>query len=984
MKALQRQNPGFTLIEMMIGIVMLGVVLIAFGGIFTLFQKSAAQSRQFADSQQNARFAIDYLTQNLRQAGVGTDYTNGQMFLVHAGPYQVAINADADRGETLTGEGPLTAVIGPTNIPSSGSALYSPTQTFDSPAETVVLTLDSDEDGVISSSDQGDDPEESGTNPNLYVLVKRSYGASSSANALRKSNLAMLRGPGAYPDNTHPAPLFKYLYDHDLDFGTPDRLWGDGDNNGTLSDSEITSLVAMPDTLLGRIRKIRVTATCEASQYNPKFESSGGYLSVMMRSEVTVRNATRRGSVIVGRVFHDVNGDGVQDPNENGIPNVTVRILGGNTVLTNGYGVYKFNVNAGTYTVRETDPSGFTSTTPNDVAVSLTEGQSKVVDYGDQTSGSLGYIKGTVFDDLDQDGLLTAGELGIEGVLVELDTGEQITTNSAGRYSFVVMLGSYDVSEVDPEGMGSTTPNTVTASVAIAGDSTIVNFGDVENPIKGVIEGYVFEDDNRDGIRDLGDAGIPGVTITVSGPLVDSVTTDQAGFYSFWLGADVYDVSEADPSGYVSTTLNLVKGIVIVPDTAVTIDFGDILDHTVSFGEAGVANIDGAMALALDDFGEDGNFDTDIIVGTPTTGGAGNVVVFLNQWVSAATPQSQLFAATPSYFRDAGQTVTTVGTVDYTNDGKPDVITGLDYSAGLNIQTWSNDGTGMMSMSPDTSYLSVFPTVIQTSKLVDVDGNGLKDIVLGLKSPFGTFTGGFQVFKANASGLVASQAVSAAGGASDVQLGEIWAIEAADFDNDGDQDLVVGSHTSDYTGVIDFYENVSGAGVYSWYARYEGGGAVNDIEVVDVVEDTYRDLDVIVAVSTAANAGRVYVWEHGLTSFGEPATSGEFTYPTTPAWPSATWDLGAEVLTLETAQINLDIFPDVFVGTSSPSFYQGDLFLVISGDYQNAMQLNGGTMGSVGTLDLGDFDKDGRVDVVAATRTSSSLGQLVVFYNTSN
>ncbi|MCK4776320.1 MAG: hypothetical protein KAT30_16105, partial [Candidatus Krumholzibacteria bacterium] len=195
-------------------------------------------------------------------------------------------------------------------------------------------------------------------------------------------------------------------------------------------------------------------------------------------------------------------------------------------------------------------------------------------------------------------------------------------------------------------------------------------------------------------------------------------------------------------------------------------------------------------------------------------------------------------------------------------------------------------------------------------------------------------------------------------------------------------DLAVGSHTAEHSGAVDLYENLSGAGVFKWRARYKGLGAVNAIEVVDIMEDSNRDLDIVVGVSDGPLSGKAHVWLQNETGFGRP--SGTATYPETPASPDYSWNTGGEVLTLEAAQINEDVYPDLFAGTRSSSFYQGDLLLAISGDYNNGViKLNTGIMGEAAALDLADFNKDGRLDVVAGTRVSFSLGKVVVFYNES-
>jgi LPXTG-site transpeptidase (sortase) family protein len=87
-----------------------------------------------------------------------------------------------------------------------------------------------------------------------------------------------------------------------------------------------------------------------------------------------------------------LNANTVQDAGESGIPGVTVDLLNSSSVviattLTAADGSYSFTgLGPGIYTVRETDPSGMTSTTPNSVSVTLGDGTLAIVDFGDQTS----------------------------------------------------------------------------------------------------------------------------------------------------------------------------------------------------------------------------------------------------------------------------------------------------------------------------------------------------------------------------------------------------------------------------------------------------------------------------------------------------------------------------------------------------------------------------------------------------------------------
>src|SRR5262245_60842082 len=101
---------GFTLVEIAIGIALLGLVLLAFAGITNVVQKSAGKTRQYTDAQQNARAALDYMTGQLRSAGSDVAAYAGQGTIVHAGPEQVAFNADIDAGKEINGEKPMESI----------------------------------------------------------------------------------------------------------------------------------------------------------------------------------------------------------------------------------------------------------------------------------------------------------------------------------------------------------------------------------------------------------------------------------------------------------------------------------------------------------------------------------------------------------------------------------------------------------------------------------------------------------------------------------------------------------------------------------------------------------------------------------------------------------------------------------------------------------------------------------------------------------
>ncbi|MEG4466822.1 SdrD B-like domain-containing protein, partial [Microcoleus sp. AT9_B5] len=140
-------------------------------------------------------------------------------------------------------------------------------------------------------------------------------------------------------------------------------------------------------------------------------------------------------STITGIKFNDTDGNGTQTAGELGVAGVTVfldtngdGILGaGETSATTGAdGSFTFgNLSAGTYSVREVVPANSQPTTPNPVAVTLAAGQTTpaTVNFGNQTIPAvLSSITGIKFNDTDGNGTQTAGELGVAGVTVFLDT----------------------------------------------------------------------------------------------------------------------------------------------------------------------------------------------------------------------------------------------------------------------------------------------------------------------------------------------------------------------------------------------------------------------------------------------------------------------------------------------------------------------------------------------------------------------------------
>ena len=185
-------------------------------------------------------------------------------------------------------------------------------------------------------------------------------------------------------------------------------------------------------------------------------------------------------ATIYGNVFDDLNGNGVQDTGEQGLPGVTVTLDGASPVTTAQDGSYYFVVSkSGVYRVVESNPSGYFSTTPDEVHVNVTLGESYPVHFGNAANSSAFVtIWGTVFNDANANSSWETDEYGLPGVIVTRDGVEPVTTNAYGGFTIVLSSpGAYTLVENDPPGYSSTTPNQVVVDTVL-GHQYQVNFGD--------------------------------------------------------------------------------------------------------------------------------------------------------------------------------------------------------------------------------------------------------------------------------------------------------------------------------------------------------------------------------------------------------------------------------------------------------------------------------------------------------------------------
>jgi Ice-binding-like/SdrD B-like domain/Domain of unknown function (DUF4214) len=199
---------------------------------------------------------------------------------------------------------------------------------------------------------------------------------------------------------------------------------------------------------------------------------------------------------ISGRKVNDLNGDGVLQPGEPGLPGVTVFLDTDNngalgpgeiSTTTDVNGNYTFpNLLPGTYRVRQVTPAGMVQTTPNPAAITLSGGQDvSGVNFGDFRLIS---ISGVKFQDTNGNGVRNIGEPGLQGWTVfldannngVLDSGETRTTTDAnGNYTFANLgPGTYRVREVGQSGWVQMTNNPAAVIATSGANVTVRPFGE--------------------------------------------------------------------------------------------------------------------------------------------------------------------------------------------------------------------------------------------------------------------------------------------------------------------------------------------------------------------------------------------------------------------------------------------------------------------------------------------------------------------------
>jgi hypothetical protein len=272
--------------------------------------------------------------------------------------------------------------------------------------------------------------------------------------------------------------------------------------------------------------------------------------------------------LISGAAYNDLNANGVFDAGDTPLPGRTVFLdLNGNgspdpgepTATTDASGNYKFNVAAGTYTVREALPANTVLTQPSGSGYTVTVSGTQQATGKDFGTFALRTITGTVFDDRNGSGTFNPGEPGLPGRTVRLfnaatnapvtdSFGQPVTatTDGSGVYTFTGLSflpgnAAYRVREAVPAGWLPTTPAPADVPSAGPPSNASPSFGDFQLTS---VSGSVFNDLGGDGQLGAGDPGLAGWTIRLLNastglPVLDAASqpvtaaTDAGGNFAF-------------------------------------------------------------------------------------------------------------------------------------------------------------------------------------------------------------------------------------------------------------------------------------------------------------------------------------------------------------------------------------------------------------------------------------------------------------------
>jgi hypothetical protein len=321
--------------------------------------------------------------------------------------------------------------------------------------------------------------------------------------------VSVLEPNGTFPtDSVNRGPSIDLLAPGD---GVPILLRGGGVTDSAQATSYATPFAAATAALLKQadpsLTAAQITSILKSTGTDVKDTSTGFTYSGRTYKSLNVYKAVKAAvdglntppttGTITGTVFNDANADGAKSRSERkALAAVLFLDLNNdgarqnNEPLTSSSprsGNYAFlNVSPGSYVVRQIAPSGFRQTLPSRYYTANVVANQTVSGllFGDTT---LGYLAGTVFNDLNANGVQNSGEAGLAGWKVWLDTNgdgkvqrhePRAYTDDNGDYVFnTAPVGTWLLRIGLQTGWTRTTPKALSVTIASGSVTRGVNFG---------------------------------------------------------------------------------------------------------------------------------------------------------------------------------------------------------------------------------------------------------------------------------------------------------------------------------------------------------------------------------------------------------------------------------------------------------------------------------------------------------------------------
>ena len=234
---------------------------------------------------------------------------------------------------------------------------------------------------------------------------------------------------------------------------------------------------------------------------------------------------------IHGIVFHDVNGDGLRQPDEEGLTGITVRAGLARETMTDRQGRFSFGWVGGKRIPVSLDvntlPTGFVTSTP--ATQTLVPGERRPAPL---LFGIIGRaeVRGRVFYDVDGDGQYGGLDRGIEAVRLQLDHRTS-TTDRSGWFFFRDLPGGRSTLSLLLETLPLRyLPQVPVRRALEVREGTTITI-DVPVSISRTLEGRAFIDHQQNQQFDAGDEALRGIPVCLDGRRVS--TTNAQGLFQF-------------------------------------------------------------------------------------------------------------------------------------------------------------------------------------------------------------------------------------------------------------------------------------------------------------------------------------------------------------------------------------------------------------------------------------------------------------------